>query len=106
LITFIVSTASTFDDQGVFGNQVYFDSLTMFVFFLLASRWLEVKMRNTTAGSLEVLTRRMPAWVERQNALGVFERIATKDLKVVSAYDLWQGLVQDKAPWCVSTIAT
>ena len=82
LITFIVSTASTFDDQGVFRNQVYFDSLTMFVFFLLASRLLEVKMRNTTAGSLEVLTRRMPAWVERQNALGVFERIATKDLKV------------------------
>ena len=36
--------------------------------------------------------------------LGV--RIAGVSLVVVSAYDLWQGLVQDKAPWCVSTIAT
>src|SRR5450830_297105 len=35
-ITFVVSTAGTFDPQGVFGREVYFDSLTMFVFFLLA----------------------------------------------------------------------
>ena len=36
--------------------------------------------------------------------LGV--RIAGMSLVVVSAYDLWQGLVQDKAPWCVSALVT
>ncbi len=81
LITFAVSTASTFDDQGVFGNQVYFDSLTMFVFFLLASRWLEVKMRNKTAGSLEKLTRRLPQSVERLDSQGQFARVSLKDLQ-------------------------
>ncbi|MFX7140847.1 hypothetical protein ABTH88_23205, partial [Acinetobacter baumannii] len=34
-ITFVVSTAGTFDPNGIFGREVYFDSLTMFVFFLL-----------------------------------------------------------------------
>jgi len=81
LITFAVSTASTFDDQGIFGNLVYFDSLTMFVFFLLASRWLEVKMRNQTAGSLEKLTRRLPVSVERLSESGEFTRVGLKDLK-------------------------
>ena len=81
LITFAVSTASTFDDRGIFGNLVYFDSLTMFVFFLLASRWLEVKMRNQTAGSLEKLTRRLPVSVERLSESGEFTRVSLKDLK-------------------------
>ena len=35
LITFIVSTAATFEPNGWWGEEVYFDSLTMFVFFLL-----------------------------------------------------------------------
>ena len=52
LITFVVSTAGTFDPQGTFGKEVYFDSLTMFVFFLLAGRWLELRLRDRTAGAL------------------------------------------------------
>jgi Cu2+-exporting ATPase len=32
---------------------VYFDSLTMFVFFLLTGRWLELRLRDRTAGALE-----------------------------------------------------
>jgi Cu2+-exporting ATPase len=37
LVTFVASTGATFDPQGVFGHEVYFDSLTMFVSFLLAA---------------------------------------------------------------------
>jgi P-type Cu2+ transporter len=40
VITFMVSTAATFEPQGWWGQEVYFDSLTMFVFFLLSGRWL------------------------------------------------------------------
>ena len=34
--TFIVSTGVTFGNQDLFGHEAYFDSLTMFVTFLLA----------------------------------------------------------------------
>src|SRR6218665_1557852 len=44
-ITFGVSTAGTFDPSGIFGREVFYDSLTMFVFFLLTGRWLELRLR-------------------------------------------------------------
>jgi len=53
LIMFIVSTAATFDPSGLLGKEVYFDSLTMFVFFLLTGRWIELKMRDKTAAALK-----------------------------------------------------
>ncbi len=79
-ITFAMSTAGTFEPQGTFGKEVYFDSLTMFVFFLLTGRWLELRLRDRTAGSLEALMNRLPDSVERQTAAGVFERVAVRRL--------------------------
>ena len=35
LVTFVASSAATFDPTGPWGSEVWFDSLTMFVFFLL-----------------------------------------------------------------------
>lgn len=81
-ITFAVSTAATFDPSGLLGSEVYFDSLTMFVFFLLTGRWLEVRLRDRTAGALEALLNRMPETIERLNADGTFERIAVRRLAV------------------------
>ena len=80
LITFSVSTAGTFEPAGVFGRAVYFDSLTMFVFFLLTGRWLELRMRDRTAGALEALMNRMPDSVERVVQGGDFERVAVRRL--------------------------
>ena len=34
-ITFMLSSAATFEPNGMFGAEVYFDSLTMFVFFFV-----------------------------------------------------------------------
>ncbi len=82
LITFVVSTAGTFDPQGIFGAEVYFDSLTMFVFFLLTGRWLELRMRDRTAGALEALMNRLPDSVERRQGDGQFERVAVRRLGV------------------------
>ncbi len=79
-ITFAVSTAGTFDPHGIFGREVYFDSLTMFVFFLLSGRWLELRMRDRTAGGLEALMNRLPDSVARLNKDGVFERVAARRL--------------------------
>ncbi|HEY7985996.1 MAG TPA: cation-translocating P-type ATPase [Methylophilaceae bacterium] len=80
IITFSVSTAATFQPTGWWGNQVYFDSLTMFVFFLLTGRWLELRMRSRTAGALEDLMRRLPDSVDRKNADGSFSRVAVRRL--------------------------
>lgn len=81
-ITFVVSTAATFDPSGRLGSEVYFDSLTMFVFFLLTGRWLEVRLRDRTAGALEALLNRMPETIERMSPDGLFERIAVRRLAV------------------------
>ena len=40
--TFVVSSLGTFEPEGPFGAEVYFDSLTMFVFFLLGGRFVEM----------------------------------------------------------------
>ena len=79
-ITFAVSTAGTFDPAGPLGREVYFDSLTMFVFFLLTGRWLEMRLRDRTAGALEALMNRLPDSVERLGVGGRFERVAVRRL--------------------------
>ncbi len=81
-ITFIMSTAGTFEPKGIFGKEVYFDSLTMFVFFLLTGRWLELRLRDRTAGALEALMNRLPDSVERLGGDGLFERVAVRRLQV------------------------
>ena len=81
-ITFLLSTAATFEPNGMFGAEVYFDSLTMFVFFLLTGRWLELRVRDRTAGALEALMNRLPDSVERQLSDGSFERVAVRRLMV------------------------
>ncbi|MDO9198842.1 cation-translocating P-type ATPase [Rhodoferax sp.] len=80
LITFVVSSAGTFDPQGNFGREVYFDSLTMFVFFLLSGRWLELRLRDRTAGALEALMNRLPDSVSRLRDDGTFERVPVRRL--------------------------
>ena len=82
LITFAISTAGTFEPNGTFGREVYFDSLTMFVFFLLTGRWLELRLRDRTAGALEALMNRLPDSVERRQNDGQFERVAVRRVAV------------------------
>ena len=80
LITFVVSTAGTFEPQGIFGREVYFDSLTMFVFFLLTGRWLELRLRDRTAGALEAMMNRLPTVVQRRRPDGDFEPVLPQHL--------------------------
>ena len=82
LITFVISTLGTFDPSGPFGHEVFFDSLTMFVFFLLTGRWLELRLRDRTAGALEAVMNRLPDSVLRLKPGGdEFERVATRRLR-------------------------
>ena len=79
-IAFAASTAATFDPAGALGHEVYFDSLTMFVFFLLTGRWLETRLRGRTAGALEALMNRLPDSIERLGADATFTRVAVRRL--------------------------
>ncbi|MBW8471519.1 MAG: cadmium-translocating P-type ATPase [Thiobacillus sp.] len=82
LVTFIASSAATFDPTGPWGHEVWFDSLTMFVFFLLGGRYLELKARDRTAGALDSLMNRLPEVCERMKPDGSFESVSVRRLVV------------------------
>lgn len=82
LITFVVSTIGTFYPNGVFGQEVFYDSLTMFVCFLLTGRWLEIRLRDRTAGALDAVLNRLPDSVEKQMPQGHFERMALRHIAI------------------------
>ena len=80
LVSFLVSSAVVFDPTGPWGHEVWFDSLTMFVFFLLGGRYLELKARDRTAGALDSLMNRLPEVCERRKADGGFEAVSARRL--------------------------
>jgi Cu2+-exporting ATPase len=82
LVTFLASSAATFDPSGPWGGEVWFDSLTMFVFFLLGGRYLEFKARDRTAGALDTLMNRLPEVSERLKADGSWETVSSRRLQV------------------------
>lgn len=82
VITFIVSSAATFEPNGWWGDTVYFDSLTMFVFFLLSARLVEAKLHRKTLGALEGLVSRIPDSTEKQNIDGSFTRVLNSRLNI------------------------
>ncbi|MCV2422160.1 heavy metal translocating P-type ATPase [Paucibacter sp. DJ2R-2] len=81
-VTFVASSGALFEPGGVFGHEVYFDSLTMFVSFLLAGRWLELRARHRAAASLEAANSALPDAVERIEADGSVSRVAPMRLRV------------------------
>ncbi|GIZ51677.1 heavy metal translocating P-type ATPase [Noviherbaspirillum aridicola] len=58
------SLAATFSGSG----DVYYDSVTMFIFLLLCSRYLELMARRKAASALERLQHAMPASASRMKA--------------------------------------
>jgi len=65
---FVVSTGVTMGHTQWLGHDAYFDSLTMFVSFLLFGRWLESRARERVTQSLESLCGRLPEAVDRSLA--------------------------------------
>jgi Cu2+-exporting ATPase len=58
---FLASLWATLSGQG----EVYFDSVTMFVFFLLTGRYFEMMARQKAVRSVESLSRALPALASR-----------------------------------------
>jgi Cu2+-exporting ATPase len=75
---FLASVWATLTSSG----QVYFDSVTMFVFFLLGGRFLEMGARQKAARGVEALARALPAFAHRFVTYpgGDLDRVAVADL--------------------------
>ncbi|MFL6630584.1 MAG: heavy metal translocating P-type ATPase [Vitreoscilla sp.] len=80
-VAFVASTAATWDPGGPFGRDVYFDSITMFVAFLLGARYLEMKARHHSERELEGATSRLPHHVLRVGPGGIDETISIDDIR-------------------------
>ena len=75
---FIASAVATVRGVG----EVYFDSVTMFVAFLLLARYLELRVRQASRSGAEMLARQLPATCERlMQAGGVGERVPVARLQ-------------------------
>ncbi len=76
LIMFIASTGAAFEPGGHFGSEVYFDSLTMFVSFLLGARYLEMRARHRAAEEMEGQWAGLPESAERVLGNGAVEVVS------------------------------
>lgn len=81
LTTFVVSSAAAFDPQGIFGSELYFESLTMFVAFLWLGRWLEMRARHRAAEVLEASLQALPDIAWRVLHGGALEEVAATRLR-------------------------
>ncbi|MDR0234303.1 MAG: heavy metal translocating P-type ATPase [Zoogloeaceae bacterium] len=60
-VTFAASVWATLTESG----EVYFDSVTMFVFFLLGGRYLEMTARQKAVSTTEALAKLLPAFCQK-----------------------------------------
>ena len=76
-VAFTASAWSTFSARG----EVYFDSVSMFVFLLLCGRYLEIKARHAVARSLDFLSRAIPEVALRLDAAGESAQVPVSALR-------------------------
>jgi P-type Cu2+ transporter len=82
VVTFVASTAAMVNPQGALGGDVYFDSLTMFIAFLLGARWFEVRARHRAAAWLDDAARRVPDVAQRVRDDGTVDTVSSYLLRV------------------------
>jgi Cu2+-exporting ATPase len=73
------------------GGEVYFDSVSMFVFFLLLGRHLEMRARHRAGHLADAMTRLVPACADRIGADGAIERIGALELVSGDRVQIAQG---------------
>jgi len=76
LLAYGASVVNTLRGAG----ETYFDSVTMFIFFLLTGRFIEMSVRHRSLGSAEALARSLPATVMRKRPDGSTERVPAQSI--------------------------
>jgi Cu2+-exporting ATPase len=95
VVCFVASSGATFEPGGLFGHEVYFDSLSMFVSFLLGSRYLETLARHRAAESLEAAVAALPETANRVEPDG---QLATVTIERLQPGDVVHIALGDKVP--------
>jgi P-type Cu2+ transporter len=86
----IIYAASLFEAARG-GSQVYFDSVSMFVFFLLIGRFCEMRARHRSCDLSDALVRAMPMLAERYRVDGSIESVAVVDLAAGDRVHVTEG---------------
>ena len=73
------------------GGDVYFESVSMFVFFLLAGRYLEMRARHRAGDLTDALARLAPTFADRRREDGTLERIGTHELRIGNLVQVKEG---------------
>ena len=84
---FVASTWHTFTNTG----EVYFDSITMFVFLLLCGRYLEFMARRRAMQGVDALLRLTPKVVARVLPDGQIERVKIEHVVVGDVLEIKSG---------------
>jgi len=71
-------------------GEVYFDSISMFVFFLLSGRYLEMRARHRARDLTDSLARLTPPFADRQGD-GGFQRVGIHELRAGDCVRVAEG---------------
>jgi Cu2+-exporting ATPase len=74
-------------------GEIYFDSVTMFVFFLLAGRFMEMSVRHRSLSASEALARSLPATAVRLLPDGATQRVPVAELRIGDRVQVPRGAV-------------
>ena len=72
-------------------GEVYFDSISMFVFFLLTGRCLEMRARHRALDLTDALARLTPPFADRQREDGSLQRVGIHELRVGDCVRVAEG---------------
>jgi Cu2+-exporting ATPase len=89
VLAYSASVWNTFDGAG---GEVYFDSVTMFIFFLTLGRFVQMSVRQHTAGVTDALARQLPSIAHRIGADGI-EDVPVASLRVGDVIQVRRGEV-------------
>ncbi len=86
-LAFVASVFNTVRGKG----QTYFDSVTMFIFFLSAGRYVEMVVRQRSLSISDAVGRSLPAQVTRVRADGTTERVPVRTVVVGDTLQIPKG---------------
>jgi Cu2+-exporting ATPase len=81
--------AASLVETFLHGRDIYFDSVSMFVFFLLGARYVEMRARHRTGDLVDALARLQPSTADRltetgSESVGVHELVAGDRVRVAA----------------------
>jgi Cu2+-exporting ATPase len=83
--------AASFVEAWRGGGHVYFDSVSMFVFFLLVGRYLEMRARHHAGDLVDALARLTPSVADRRREDHSLERVGVHELRAGDRVHVGEG---------------